>query len=70
MLQYLFGPAARPFRSAGPRCRPARRSAAPACIHWADRVKPWHPQLTPERDRWRAYATRYRNRQQVAVPKA
>jgi hypothetical protein len=27
----------------------------PALVHWADRVKPWQPELTPERDRWRRY---------------
>jgi lipopolysaccharide biosynthesis glycosyltransferase len=70
VLQYLFGPerAAIPARWAVVPTRTPER--APGLIHWADRVKPWHPQLTPERDRWRAYATRYRKRQQVAAPKA
>jgi lipopolysaccharide biosynthesis glycosyltransferase len=70
VLQYLFGPerAAVPERWAAVPTRTPERG--PGLIHWADRVKPWHPQLTPERDRWRAYATRYRKRQQVAVPKA
>lgn len=70
VLQYLFGPgrAAVPERWAAVPTRTPERGAG--LIHWADRVKPWHPQLTPERDRWRAYATRYRKRQQVAVPKA
>jgi hypothetical protein len=27
----------------------------PGLIHWADPVKPWQPELTPERDRWRAH---------------
>jgi len=70
VLHYLFGPgrAAVPVRWAAVPTRTAERGAG--LIHWADRVKPWHPQLTPERDRWRAYASRYRARQQVAVPKA
>jgi hypothetical protein len=70
VLQYLFGPerAAIPARWAVVPTRTPER--APGLIHWADRVKPWHPQLTPERNRWRAYATRYRKRQQVAAPKA
>ena len=29
-------------------------------IHWADRVKPWQPVLTPERDRWRRAGRRAR----------
>jgi lipopolysaccharide biosynthesis glycosyltransferase len=42
----------------------------PGLIHWADGVKPWHQELTPERDRWRAYARRYRSRraQQAVAP--
>ncbi len=70
VLQYLFGPgrAAIPERWAAVPTRTPERG--PGLIHWADRVKPWHPQLTPERDRWRGYATRYRKRQQVAAPKA
>ena len=69
VLQYLVGPGRAAFRTLGavPTRMPERGAGL---IHWADRVKPWHPQLTPERDRWRAYATRYRQRQQVAVPKA
>jgi hypothetical protein len=70
VLQYLFGPdrAAIPERWAAVPTRTPERG--PGLLHWADRVKPWHPQLTPERDRWRAYATRYRrrDRQQVAAP--
>ncbi len=29
----------------------------PGLLHWADGVKPWQPELTPERERWRAYRT-------------
>jgi len=70
VLQYLFGPgrAAIPERWAAVPTRTPERG--PGLIHWADPVKPWHPQLTPERERWRVYATRYRRRQQVAAPKA
>ena len=28
----------------------------PGLLHWADAVKPWQPELTPERERWRHYA--------------
>jgi hypothetical protein len=70
VLQYLFGPgrAEIPERWATVPTRTPERG--PGLIHWADRVKPWQPQLTPERDRWRAYASRYRSRtpQQVAAP--
>jgi hypothetical protein len=70
VLQYLFGPqrATIPERWAAVPTRMPDRGAG--LLHWADRVKPWHPQLTPERDRWRAYATAYRRRQQVAAPNA
>jgi hypothetical protein len=27
----------------------------PGLLHWADPVMPWQAELTPERDRWRAY---------------
>jgi hypothetical protein len=70
VLQYLFGPsrAEIPERWAAVPTRTPERG--PGLIHWADRVKPWQPQLTPERERWRAYASRYRSRkpQQVAAP--
>jgi Glycosyl transferase family 8 len=72
VLHYLFGPgrAAIPERWAAVPTRTPER--APGLIHWADGVKPWHAALTPERERWRAYANRYRDArgQQVAVPKA
>jgi hypothetical protein len=71
-LHYLVGPgrAAIPDRWAAVPTRTSERG--PGLLHWADRVKPWHPVLTPERDVWRRYAHRYRNRrsQQVAAPNA
>ena len=70
VLHYLAGPdrAAIPERWAAVPTRTPERG--PGLVHWADRVKPWHPVLTPERDRWRRYATRYRSRgaQQVTAP--
>jgi lipopolysaccharide biosynthesis glycosyltransferase len=70
VLQYVFGPnrAEIPERWAAVPTRTPERG--PGLIHWADDVKPWHPQLAPERERWRAYAERYRRRapQQVAAP--
>jgi hypothetical protein len=30
---------------------------APGLLHWADGVKPWQPELTPERERWRRVAS-------------
>jgi hypothetical protein len=72
VLHFLAGPdrAAIPEPWAAVPTRTPER--APGLLHWADDVKPWHPQLTPERDRWRRYASRYRSTraQQVAVPKA
>ncbi len=35
-----------------------RPVVAPKLVHWADGVKPWHPLLTGERDRWQRYAAR------------
>jgi hypothetical protein len=70
VLHYLLGPdrAAVPERWAAVPTRTPERE--PGLIHWADGVKPWHAVLTPERDRWRAYANRYRSArpQQVAAP--
>ena len=59
-LHYLYGPqrAVVPDQWAVVPTR-ARRQG-PGLIHWADRVKPWHQALTPERDRWRRYAAAYR----------
>jgi glycosyl transferase family 8 len=72
VLHYLTGPdrAAIPERWAAVPTRTPERE--PGLIHWASAVKPWHAVLTPERERWRAYANRYRGArgQQVAVPKA
>jgi hypothetical protein len=59
VLHYLLGPqrAALPDRWA---VVPTRAPAGGAALlHWADRVKPWQPPLTPQRDRWRAYAAAY-----------
>ena len=55
-LHYLAGPgrATVPERwAAVPTRTPVR---GPGLLHWADRVKPWHRALTPERELWRAYA--------------
>jgi hypothetical protein len=32
----------------------------PGLLHWADRVMPWQPELTPERERWRRVAAALR----------
>ena len=32
----------------------------PGLLHWADGVKPWQPELTPERERWRRHAAALR----------
>jgi hypothetical protein len=71
VLHYLFGPgrAAVPERWAAVPTRTPERG--PGLLHWPDRVKPWHPVLTPERDRWRRAVAAYRRRgQQVAAPNA
>jgi hypothetical protein len=55
-LHYLLGPdrAVVPERWATvPTRMPVR---GPGLLHWADRIKPPQAELTPERDRWRAYA--------------
>ena len=56
VLHYVHGPrrATVPERWAVVPTRVAQRE--PGLVHWADRVKPWQPALTPERDRWRRYA--------------
>jgi hypothetical protein len=55
VLHYLVGPrrAVVPERWAVVPTRSPERG--PGLIHWADPVKPWQPELTPERDRWRAH---------------
>ena len=59
-LHYLAGPgrATVPERWAAVPTRTPRRG--PGLVHWADRVKPWERELTPERELWRRYAARYR----------
>ena len=55
-LNYLVGPdrADVPERWAiVPTRTPCRE---PGLLHWADRVKPWQRELTPEREQWRRYA--------------
>jgi Glycosyl transferase family 8 len=57
VLHYLFGPARAevPRRWATVPTRMPRRE--PGLLHWADGVKPSQPELTPERELWRAYRT-------------
>ena len=57
VLHYLYGPehAELPPRWATVPTRSPLRE--PGLLHWADAVKPWQPELTPERERWRAYRT-------------
>jgi hypothetical protein len=40
----------------------------PGLVHWADRVKPWHPELTPARELWRRYARVARREAADRVP--
>ena len=56
VLHFLVGPgrAVVPERWAAVPTRLPERG--PGLLHWADAVKPWQPELTPERDRWRHYA--------------
>ncbi len=56
VLHYLVGPgrAVLPERWAAVPTRTAEHG--PGLLHWADAVKPWQPELTPERERWRHYA--------------
>ena len=59
-LHYLVGPdraSVPPDWAVVPTRSPLR---GPGLVHWADRVKPWQPELTPERDRWRRHAAPYR----------
>ena len=55
VVHYLFGPrrAIVPERWAIVPTRSPQRERG--LLHWADPVKPWQPELTPERERWRAY---------------
>ena len=56
VLHYIAGPnhAAVPDNwSFVPTRSPA---TSPGLTHWADEVKPWHRQFTPDRDLWRRYA--------------
>ena len=57
VLHYLFGPehAELPERWAAVPTRMPRRG--PGLLYWADGVKPSQPELTAERERWRAYRT-------------
>ena len=57
VLHYLFGPdhAELPPRWATVPTRSPQRD--PGLFYWADAVKPSQPELTPERERWRAYRT-------------
>jgi hypothetical protein len=59
-LHYLAGPARAvvPDRWATVPTRMPPRGAG--LLHWADAVKPSQPELTPERERWRAYASAVR----------
>ncbi|MGZ8647247.1 MAG: hypothetical protein ACXW08_01190 [Solirubrobacteraceae bacterium] len=60
-LHYLVGPdraSVPPDWAVVPTRSPLR---GPGLVHWADRVKPWQPELTPERDRWRRHAAPYRS---------
>jgi hypothetical protein len=55
VLHYLIGPehAELPARWAVVPTRMPQRE--PGLLYWADGVKPVQPELTPERERWRAY---------------
>ena len=57
VLHYVFGPehAELPPRWATVPTRMPQRE--PSLLHWADAIKPSQPELTPERERWRAYRT-------------
>jgi hypothetical protein len=57
VLHYVFGPehAELPPRWATVPTRTPGRE--PGLLYWADGVKPSQPELTPERERWRAYRT-------------
>jgi lipopolysaccharide biosynthesis glycosyltransferase len=59
VLHYLFGPrhAIVPDRWALVPTRAPRRG--PGLIHWADAIKPWQQQLTPDRDEWRRHASAF-----------
>jgi hypothetical protein len=60
-MHYLVGPdrATVPDEWALVPTRAPRR--APGLVHWADRVKPWQPELSPERELWRRYARALRS---------
>jgi len=59
-LHYLVGPGhgTVPARWATVPTRSPPRG--PGLIYWADRVKPWQRELTPQRELWLRYAAPYR----------
>jgi hypothetical protein len=59
-LHYVVGPnraTVPPEWAVVPTRTPLR---GPGLIHWADRVKPSHPEVTPERERWRRHAAPFK----------
>jgi hypothetical protein len=59
-LHYVVGPnraTVPPEWAVVPTRTPLR---GPGLIHWADRVKPPHPEVTPERERWRRHAAPFK----------
>ena len=59
-LHYLVGPdraTVPPEWAVVPTRTPLR---GPGLVHWADRVKPWQPEVTPERERWRRHAAPFK----------
>ncbi|MBA3262245.1 MAG: hypothetical protein H0T69_07230 [Thermoleophilaceae bacterium] len=58
-LHYLLGPARASVPKRWAVVPTQTRERGPGLIYWADRVKPWQPELTPERERWRRRAAAF-----------
>jgi hypothetical protein len=56
VLHYLLGPGRAEVPARWARVPTRTPDQGPGLIHWADAVKPWQPELTPERQLWRRFA--------------
>jgi hypothetical protein len=55
VLHVLLGPGRTEVPAAWATVPTRTAHREPGLLLWADRVMPWHEELTPERDLWRRY---------------